>query len=256
MKELKRATFAGGCFWCLQPPFRMMTGVVSVVSGYAGGTKENPTYEEVSSGTTGHVEAVQVTYDPDEVSYDDLLGVFWRQIDPTDEGGQFADRGPQYRTAIFYHDEEQRELAEASRKGLADSGKFARPVVTGIRPYTNFYPAGEYHQEYDRKNPARYSQYKKYSGRGPFIDRTWGPPGRVTVFSTPGCHNCRAVREYLSARKIAFDDVDLTRDPEAARVLAEETGQVGAPVVRIGNGFVAGADLKKIAELLRKAGLM
>jgi methionine-S-sulfoxide reductase len=123
-KELKKATFAGGCFWCMQPPFRNLVGVTDVVSGYAGGTKPNPRYEEVSSGTTGHLEAVQVTYDPDKISYDQLLDVFWRQIDPTDAEGQFADKGSQYRTAIFYHNDEQKRLAEASKRNLDRSGKF------------------------------------------------------------------------------------------------------------------------------------
>jgi len=176
-RKLEKATFAGGCFWCMQPPFRMVEGVVDVVSGYAGGTKENPTYEEVSSGTTGHLEAVQVTYDPAKVSYEALLDTFWRQIDPTDPSGQFADQGSQYRTAIFYHDEEQRRLAEESKKRLDASGKFRRPVATEIRPFTNFYPAEEYHQDYDRKNPVRYHQYKVLSGREGFIGKTWGIGG-------------------------------------------------------------------------------
>jgi methionine-S-sulfoxide reductase len=173
-EKLKKATFAGGCFWCMQPPFRMIDGVIEVVSGYAGGTKENPTYEEVSSGTTGHLESVQVTYDPDRVSYETLLDTFWGQIDPTDPEGQFADKGSQYRTAIFYHDEEQRRLAEASKARINASGKFKRPVATEIRPFTNFYPAEEYHQDYDKKNPARYHQYKVLSGRERFIEKTWG----------------------------------------------------------------------------------
>jgi methionine-S-sulfoxide reductase len=149
--KLKKATFAGGCFWCMQPPFRNLPGITDVVSGYSGGTKPNPTYEEVSTGTTGHLEAVQVTYDPEKISFDQLLDVFWRQIDPTDAGGQFADKGSQYRTAIFYHDDEQKRLAEASKKKLESSGKFKKPVATEIRPFAGFYPAEEYHQDYDRK---------------------------------------------------------------------------------------------------------
>ena len=140
-KKYRKATFAGGCFWCMQPPFRMVDGVIEVLSGYAGGAKEKPTYEEVSSGRTGHLESVQVTYDPEKVSYDALLDTFWKQIDPTDPIGQFADKGSQYRTAIFYHDDEQKMLAEASKKRLDASGKFAKPVATEIRPYTNFFPA-------------------------------------------------------------------------------------------------------------------
>ena len=156
-KELKKATFAGGCFWCMQPPFRNLDGVTEVVSGYAGGAKPNPTYEEVSSGTTGHLESVQVTYDPEKISYDQLLDVFWSQIDPTDAEGQFADKGSQYRTAIFYHDDEQKRLAEASKRNLDSSGKFKKSVATEIRPYTSFYPAEEYHQDYDKKNPGQYN---------------------------------------------------------------------------------------------------
>jgi len=197
-KTLKMATFAGGCFWCMQPPFRMIDGVIDVVSGYAGGTKENPTYEEVSSGTTGHLEAVQVTYDPGRVSYETLLETFWRQIDPTDPGGQFADQGPQYRTAIFYHDEEQRRLAEESKKRLDASGKFARPVSTEIRPFTNFYPAEEYHQDYDRKNPARYHQYKILSGREGFIEKTWGKSRVVSLEGTRPKENQRGGAPVVS----------------------------------------------------------
>ena len=131
-KKVKTATFAGGCFWCMQPPFRMLEGVIHAVSGYAGGKTENPTYEEVSRGTTGHLESVQVTYDEDKISYDTLLDTFWRQIDPTDPAGQFADKGSRYKTAIFYHDDEQKGRAEASKKKIDASGKFAKPVATEI----------------------------------------------------------------------------------------------------------------------------
>lgn len=150
----------------MQPPFRKIEGVEDVVAGYSGGAKENPTYEEVSSGTTGYLEAVQVTYDPKKISYKTLLDVFWKQIDPTDDEGQFADKGPQYRTAIFYHNEEQKRLAEASKKRLDGSGKFKKPVMTEIRPYTNFYPAEEYHQDYYKKKLKEYNRYKTLSGRG------------------------------------------------------------------------------------------
>src|SRR5262245_27735729 len=172
------ATFAGGCFWCVQPPFEKLPGVSSVVAGYAGGTKPNPTYEEVSSGTTGYVEAVQVTYDPAQVTYQQLLDVFWRQIDPTDALGQFADQGPQYRTVIFVHDDAQRAAAEASKTELEKSGRFDKTLVTSVEPFTTFYAAEEYHQDFYKKNPVRYHAYRYGSGRDQFLEKVWGkdPP--------------------------------------------------------------------------------
>ncbi len=167
------ATFAGGCFWCMEPPFESLDGVVSVRAGYTGGRTENPTYEEVSSGTTGHYEAVQVVYDPTRITYEKLLAVFWRQINPTDDGGQFNDRGTQYVTAIFYHNDNQRILAEKSRQELEDSGLFEKPVVTAILPAGPFYEAEEYHQDYYRKHALRYSMYKSGSGRAGFLEKTW-----------------------------------------------------------------------------------
>ena len=168
------ATFAGGCFWCMTPPFEKLPGVTSVQCGYTGGTVKNPTYEEVCTGTTGHAEAVQVTYDPSKVSYQTLVDTFWRNIDPTQENAQFADQGTQYRTAIFYHDAEQKRIAEASREALAKSGKFKEPIVTEIVPASDFYPAEDYHQDYYKKNPFRYNAYKVGSGRAGFLHRTWG----------------------------------------------------------------------------------
>ncbi|HXW98788.1 MAG TPA: peptide-methionine (S)-S-oxide reductase MsrA [Methanomicrobiales archaeon] len=262
-RKLKKATFAGGCFWCMQPPFRMVDGVVDVVSGYAGGTKENPTYEEVSSGTTGHLEAVQVTYDPGKVSYEALLDTFWRQIDPTDPTGQFADQGSQYRTAIFYHDEEQRRLAEESKKRLDASGKFRQPVATEIRPFTNFYPAEEYHQDYDRKNPVRYHQYKVLSGREGFLGKTWGKgeeggkesgkgskERKVVVFATPGCTGCRAVKEFLKSRDVEFTEVDMAADEGARNFVLAKTGHLSSPVVQVGDEFIIGFDRKKLEKAL------
>ncbi len=169
----RTAIFAGGCFWCMEPPFEALDGVISVEAGYTGGRTEHPTYEEVSAGTSGHLEAVRVVYDPERISYGKLLEVFWRQVDPTDPGGQFADRGSQYATAIFYLDEEQRRLAEASKKRLDSSGIFDRPVVTAILPAGEFYRAEEYHQDYYRKNVFHYKRYRKGSGRADFIDSTW-----------------------------------------------------------------------------------
>ncbi len=177
---LETATFAGGCFWCMEAAFEHMDGVVSVVSGYTGGAVKNPAYEEVSSGTTGHFEAIQITYDPEKISYEELLNFFWRQIDPTDNGGSFVDRGSQYRSAIFYATEKQRETAEVSKRELDESGIFKNPVVTEIKPYTTFYRAETYHQDFSKKNPARYRQYKLFSGRDAFIEKTWGHVSKGT----------------------------------------------------------------------------
>jgi len=171
--KIELATFAGGCFWCMVPPFENIRGVIEVISGYTGGHKENPTYEEVCSGTTGHYEAVQIKYDPEIVSYDRLLEVFWQQIDPTDEGGQFHDRGESYRTAIFFHNEEQHKKALESKKALEQSGRFSKPIVTKILPAGPFYPAEEYHQAYHKKNAFHYSLYRKASGRDAFINKHW-----------------------------------------------------------------------------------
>jgi peptide methionine sulfoxide reductase msrA/msrB len=169
---METATFAGGCFWCMEPPFEKLDGVSDVVSGYTGGTGKNPTYQDY--GKKGHLEAIQITYDPEKVSFEQLLQVFWRQVDPTDAGGQFVDRGAYYRSAIFYHDEEQRRLAEESKAALAASGRFAQAIVTEILPATEFYPAEDYHQDYYKKSSFRYKLYRSGSGRDTFLDRTWG----------------------------------------------------------------------------------
>jgi methionine-S-sulfoxide reductase len=168
-----KATFAGGCFWCMESPFEKLEGVIRVVSGYTGGHVDNPTYEEVSGGGTGHLEAVEITYNPDTISFNALLEVFWRQINPTDAGGQFVDRGEQYKSAIFYHSEEQKSLAEKSKKALADSKRFPGPIVTEIRPAVKFYPAEEYHQDYHKINPVRYRFYRHGSGRDVFLEKHW-----------------------------------------------------------------------------------
>jgi peptide methionine sulfoxide reductase msrA/msrB len=167
------ATFAGGCFWCMEPPFDKLEGVKEVISGYTGGHKENPTYKEVSSGTTGHLEAIQIKYDPSQVSYPELLEVFWRQVDPTDPGGQFVDRGQQYTTAIFYHNNTQKEQAELSRDNLSKSGRYGQSVVTPVRKAETFYPAEEYHQDYYKKNPIRYKFYRYNSGRDRYLKKIW-----------------------------------------------------------------------------------
>ena len=174
VKEPATAIFGGGCFWCMEPPFEQLEGVVDVTAGYSGGDEENPTYGQVSSGRTSHIESVQVLYDPEKISYDELLDTFWRQIDPTDDGGQFADRGRHYRTAIFYNNEQEKEIAERSKKKLNDAEVFSKPIVTAIVPAKKFYPAEEYHQDYYRKNIVHYSAYKVGSGRAGFLKDTWG----------------------------------------------------------------------------------
>jgi len=171
---LEKATFAGGCFWCMQPPYDKLKGVVSTRVGYTGGKKKDPTYEEVSSGTTGHAEAVEIMYDPTLTHYDELLDIFWHNIDPTTLNKQFADNGTQYRTAVFYHNEEQKRLALASKEALEKSGKFSKPIVTEIVPASEFYPAENYHQKYYEKSPASYNLYKLGSGRKSFIEKLWG----------------------------------------------------------------------------------
>jgi len=172
---IAKATFAGGCFWCMEPPFEKLEGVISVTAGYTGGTQTNPSYRDVSSGGTGHAEAIEIAYDRSKVSYEKLLEVFWQNIDPTQRDGQFADRGLQYRTAIFYHDEEQQRLAEASKAALQQSGKFDKPLVTEIVPASAFFPAEDYHQDYYKKNPLHYSLYRTGSGREGFLRKTWKP---------------------------------------------------------------------------------
>jgi peptide-methionine (S)-S-oxide reductase len=167
-----KATFAGGCFWCMEPPYDKLDGVSSTISGYAGGKTKNPTYEEVSRGTTGHTEVVQVTYDPKKITYEKLLEVFWRNVDPLTANRQFCDVGSQYRTAIFYHDETQKRLAEESKKALGK--RFKEPVVTEIVAYTEFYPAEDYHQDYYIKNPLRYKYYRYNCGRDQRLEALWG----------------------------------------------------------------------------------
>ena len=169
-----RATFAGGCFWCMEQPFDKLDGVISTTSGYTSGTKANPTYQEVSAGGTGHTEAVQVEYDPKKVSFEKLLDVFWRNIDPTQKDGQFCDNGSQYRSGIYFHDAEQKRLAEASKAALEKSKPFKGAIVTEIVQATKFYPAEEYHQDYYLKNPIRYAYYRNGCGRDARLKALWG----------------------------------------------------------------------------------
>ncbi len=171
---MKVATFAGGCFWCMEPPFEEIDGVQAVLSGYTGGEEARPTYEQVSSGQTGHTEAVRVVYDPQKVDYRTLVETYWRSMDPMDGGGQFADRGSQYRPAIFTHSDEQMKTAKESEEALSASGRFDEPIVVPIEPAQTFWIAEEYHQDYYKKNPIRYERYAVGSGRKPFLKETWG----------------------------------------------------------------------------------
>lgn len=183
-EKSETAIFGGGCFWCMEPPFEQQTGVLEVVAGYSGGTTANPTYDQVSSGMTDHYESVRVIFNPEKVSYRDLIEIFWHQIDPTDDGGQFADRGKHYQTAIFYTSEGQKAVAELSKKELADSGKFSDPIATRVLPATRFYLAEEYHQDYYLKNVLHYSAYKKGSGRAGYIERVW-KDGKDDTLASP-----------------------------------------------------------------------
>jgi len=170
--RLEKAIFAGGCFWCMTPPFEKLNGVHEVLSGYTGGTGPNPTYEDYAE--KGHIEAVQVAYDPSKISYPELLEVFWRQIDPTDPGGQFCDRGPQYRSAIFYENAEQKRLAEISEAALGKTGRYQKPIVTELIKASQFYKAEDYHQDYHKKNPIRYKFYRFNCGRDQYLEKIWG----------------------------------------------------------------------------------
>ena len=170
--QTARATFAGGCFWCMEPPFDELEGVISTTSGYIAGTTKNPTYEQVSTGTTGHTEALQVVYDPKKITYEKLLDVFWRNIDPLAANGQFCDLGSQYRSGIFYHDGNQKSAAEKSKKSIQT--RFKQPVATEITAATVFYPAEDYHQDYYKKNPVRYKLYSHGCGRAQRLEEVWG----------------------------------------------------------------------------------
>jgi len=225
-ENLAKATFAGGCFWCMEPPFEKLEGVVDVTSGYTGGHMANPTYEEVSTGRTGHVEANQILYDPSRISYAELLEVFWRNIDPTDEYGQFVDRGPQYATAVFYHHAEQKRLAEESRARLQQSGRFDRPIVTEIREYQEFYEAEAYHQDYHKTHKTGYTTYRSASGRDGFIDKAWKDAkekNTVKKHAEAGTDSDEAVREY---EKPTADELSCSLTPLQFEVTQREGTEV------------------------------
>ena len=204
------AIFGGGCFWCMEPPFEQVEGVIEVTAGYSGGDEVAPTYDQVASGLTSHLECVQVVYDPDLVSYRQLVEVFWHQIDPTDDGGQFADRGNHYRTAIFYNSDEQKRIAEESRAELDRSGVFDTPVVTSLLPAKPFYPAEEHHQDYYRKNVPHYSAYKVGSGRAGFLEKTWKEEGAGAVWVKP---SEKELREHLTSLQYEVTQQDATEPP-------------------------------------------
>jgi peptide methionine sulfoxide reductase msrA/msrB len=195
------ATIAGGCFWCIEAPFEKVEGIKKVISGYAGGTEPDPTYKQVSSGNTSYREAVQVYYNPLVISYAEILDIFWRQFDPTDDGGSFADRGFQYTSAIFYHDEDQKMLAEKSKKYLNNSGKFNKPIVTPIIKITTFYPAEDYHQDFYKKDPERYYSYREGSGRDTFIMKTWNDEKKYTKPSEDEIKNNLNELQYKVTQK-------------------------------------------------------
>jgi len=222
--KLAGAAFAGGCFWCVEADFEKVNGVVEVVSGYTGGHVDNPTYKEVSSGKTGHVEAVKVIYDPEKVTYEQLLDYFWRHVNPTDLGGQFVDRGAQYRSVIFYNDENQRMAAEESKRRLESAGRFDKPIVTDIIAASKFYPAEEYHQGYSRKNPLRYRYYRYHSGRDQFLAEVWGKDMEMHEAKPDAGHkdmdasqyskpDDETLRKKLSAIQYAVTRKDSTEPP-------------------------------------------
>ncbi len=200
------ATFAGGCFWCMTPPFEKLDGVVKVLSGYTDGEGPNPTYEDY--GEKGYTEGIQVLYDPTKISYAELVEVFWKQINPTDPNGQFVDRGPSYRAGIFYHNEEQRKIAEKSKEALGKSGTFDKPIVVPIKKFSSFYPAEEYHQDYHKKNPFRYKLYRNGSGRDQFLEKIWGKPRLVPTPAAP--------------RKFSKEDLKKRLNPLQYKVTQEE----------------------------------
>ncbi len=213
------ATFAGGCFWCMEHPFEEMDGVHGIMPGYTGGEYDNPTYEEVCSGQSGHLEAVQVTYDPSKVSYEQILDVFWRQIDPTDINGQFVDRGSQYGTAIFFHNEEQKKIAEDSKGRLNASGRYRNPVITPIKPAEKFYPAESYHQAYYKKSPQQYKFYRSGSGRDRFLDMVWkddpAPVSRLSPYNDFKKPSTKELMELLTHEQFRVTQKNGTEKPFA-----------------------------------------
>ncbi len=201
----EKATFAGGCFWCMETPFEKMDGVKEVLSGFSGGDEDDPSYQDVASGRTSHLEAIQIEYDANQISYATLLDIYWQQIDPTDDSGQFVDRGEHYRSAIFYHNAEQQQLAEQSKDNLNSSERFVAPVVTRILPYSAFYRAEEYHQNFHDKSPQRYCNYRKNSGRDEFLEKIWGQREGVKMNSG----EVKQSKKFAANKFVKPVDVDL-----------------------------------------------
>ncbi|MCD6024706.1 MAG: msrAB [Fibrobacteria bacterium] len=222
--EKGTATFAGGCFWCIEAAFLDVEGVTSAVSGYSNGHDPKPTYEKVCTGKTGHAEVVQVTYDPSKVSYAQLLEIYWRQIDPTDAGGQFADRGSQYRPAIFYHNAEQKKIAEESKARLQASKTFDEKIIVPIEPIQSFFPAEEYHQKYCKLSPERYNRYKKGSGRAGFIEQTWGNKPLPVIAPTGANDGVEPALDPGDKRQAC--DLSALSDAELRRRLSPEQYQI------------------------------
>ena len=210
----EKATFAGGCFWCMEGPFHALDGVMDVISGYTGGPEVDPAYEEVAAGKTAHLEAVQITYDPKKITYEQVLDVFWRQIDPTDAGGSFVDRGPHYRSAIFYHDEQQKTLAFASKEQVKTSGRYNQPIVTEILEVMPFYPAEEYHQDFYKKNPTHYQRYRNGSGRDRYLKTVWAgdenTSSQKAAFKKPSASE---LKEKLNPIQFKVTQQDSTEPP-------------------------------------------
>ena len=231
-RTLAVATLAGGCFWCVESAMEKVPGVVSAISGYAGGHVPNPTYYQVGGKQTGHVETVQVYYDPSVISYEGILQAFWRSMDPTDLGGQFSDRGAPYRPVIFYHTEKQREIAERSKAALDKSARFGKPVVIPIKPYKNFYKAEDYHQDYYRKNPIHYALYTNGSGRGPFIKLIWGKDLKL---------------DYSKYRPSANSATQLSGQVQQSKKIAT-TGVFVPTAGQVGKKAMAGEKFKKPSD--------
>ncbi len=219
MTKEKQAYFAGGCFWCLEHPFDSIPGVSQVMPGYGGGRTKDPTYQEVCSGKTGHYEMVRVTYDPEKVDFRGLLDVFWRQIDPTDAGGQFADRGQQYQTAIFYQDDNEKDQAEGSKRSLERSGKFDKPIAVKIISFRDFYPAEEHHRQYYKSCPLQYQRYRTFSGRADFLRRTWGEGKPETKYSKP---DKKDLKKRLSGLQYRVTQENATEPPFANEYYKEK----------------------------------
>ena len=206
-QKTEKALFAGGCFWCMEKPFEQEDGVLSVISGYSGGTSQNPTYQDYSK--SGHIEVVQITFNPEKIDYSRLLEIFWRQIDPTDSGGQFVDRGHEYSSAVFYYDEKQKEFAQKSKTLLEESTIFQNPIVTPIKPAQKFWPAEEYHQDYYKKNPLRYAFYRSGSGRDTFLEKHW-PKGKTTMNQQSSAEH---LKEKLTPLQYKVTQEDGTEPP-------------------------------------------